>query len=185
VALLTLEEAKQQLDIETTAHDVELQAYVDALTATIEQHVGPVENRQVTETVRGHGRTMVLTQAPVVSLTSFTPLQAGGWQLAVADLVLDNERGVIRRWDRGLFYGGPWSVVYTAGRGSVPPTINLAARILLQHLWRTQYGASRGVAGIGGGDDFSVTEPVAGWGYAIPNRALQLLEPFKAPPGVA
>jgi hypothetical protein len=185
VALLTLAEAKQQLDIETTTHDIELQVYVDALTAAIEQHVGPVENRQVTETVRGHGPTLWLTQVPVVSLTSVTPLQAGGLAVATADVVVDNERGVIRRWDRGLFYGGPWSVVYTAGRGSVPPTINLAARILLQHLWRTQYGASRGLSGIGGGDDFSVTEPAPGWGYAIPNRVLQLLEPYKAPPGVA
>jgi hypothetical protein len=165
---------------------VELQVYVDALTAAIEQHVGPVENRTVTETVRGQGPALALTQAPVVSVTSFTPLQAGGLAVATADVVVDNERGVIRRWDRGVFYGGPWEVVYTAGRGTpVPPTIRLAALILLQHLWRTQYGASRGLGGIGGGDDFSVTEPAPGWGYAIPKRVLQLLEPFKAPPGVA
>jgi hypothetical protein len=32
--------------------------------------------------------------------------------------------------------------------------------------------------------DFDVTEPVVGFGYAIPNRALQLLEPYRLPPGV-
>jgi hypothetical protein len=67
----------------------------------------------------------------------------------------------------------------------VPPTINLAARILLQHLWRTQYGASRVGPSIGGGDDYAVTEPVPGFGYAVPNRVLQLLQPYKTPPAVA
>jgi len=185
VALLTLADAKAQLDIETASHDTELQVYIDALTAVIERHVGPVENRAVTETVSGRGTTLCLMQVPVVSLTSLTPMVLGGLPLATGDVVVDNELGVIRRVNGSVFYGGPWTALYTAGRGSVPPTIKLAALILLQHLWRTQYGASRGLSGIGGGDDFSVTEAVPGWGYAIPNRVLQLLEAYKAPPGVA
>lgn len=185
MALLSLADAKQQLDIDTTSHDTELQVYIDAMTAVIERHVGPVENRSVTETVSGRGTTLCLLQTPVVSLTSLTPLLAGGLPLTTGDVIVDNELGVIRRVDGSVFYGGPWSALYTAGRGGVPPTINLAARILLQHLWRTQYGAARGLSGIGGGDDFSVTEPVAGWGYAVPNRVLQLLEPYKTGPGVA
>lgn len=185
MALLTLAEAKAQLDISGIGDDVELQAYIDALTAPIERYVGPVENRTVTETVDGRGRTIAVTQVPAVSLTSLTPILTGGAALATDDVVLDGDTGIIRRRDGGSFYGGPWTAVYEAGRGEVPPTINLAARILLQHLWRTQYGASRGLSGIGGGEDFSVTEAVPGWGYAIPNRVLQLLEPYKVPPGVA
>jgi hypothetical protein len=38
---------------------------------------------------------------------------------------------------------------------------------------------------VGGADDYNVTEPIPGFGYAVPNRVLQLLEPFKQPPGVA
>ena len=185
MALLTLADAKAQLDIETSTHDTELQVYIDAMTAVIERHVGPVENRVVTETVSGRGTTLCLLQVPVVSLTSLTPIVLGGLPLTTADVVVDNELGVIRRVNGSVFYGGPWTAVYTAGRGSVPPTIKLAALILLQHLWRTQYGASRGLSGIGGGEDYSVTEPIPGWGYAIPNRVLQLLEAYKAPPGVA
>ena len=94
------------------------------------------------------------------------------------------ETAGVWRKDGGNFCGGPWTVEYVAGRGTVPATINLAARIMVQHLWRTQYGASRGLSSIGGGDDFSVNEPVAGWGYAIPNRVLQLLEPYKLGPGM-
>jgi hypothetical protein len=185
MALLTLDEAKQQLDIETSTHDTELQAYVNALTAVIERHVGPVENRAVTETVDGRGAALCLLQVPVVSLTSLTPILTGGPALATGDVAVDNELGVVRRLDGGNFYGGPWTAVYTAGRGSVPATIKLAALILLQHLWRTQYGASRGLSGVGGGEDFSVTEPAPGWGYAIPNRVLQLLEAYKTGPGIA
>lgn len=185
MALLTLADAKAQLDIDSNSHDIELQAYIDALPAVIERYIGPVENRTVTETVSGRGTTLCLTQVPVVSLTSLTPVLAGGLPLATGDVVVDTDHGVIRRVDGSTFYGGPWTAAYTAGRGTVPPTVRLAALILLQHLWRTQYGASRGMGSIGGGDDFSVTEPVPGFGYAVPNRVLQLLESFKAPPGVA
>lgn len=182
MALLTLAQAKQQLDIETTTEDEELQAYIDALTPVIERYVGPVENRTVTEVVDGHGLRLALTQAPAVSLTSVTPLLGGGAAVDAGALVLDSAAGVVWRRDGVSWAGGPWTVVYVAGRDGVPPTINLAARILLQHLWRTQYGAARGG---GGADDYSVTEPVAGWGYAVPNRVLQLLEAYKVPPGVA
>jgi hypothetical protein len=121
----------------------------------------------------------------VVALTSLVPILTNGTAVQVSDVAVDGATGILRRKDGTWFYGGPWTATYTAGRGAVPPTIKLAALILLQHLWRTQYGASRGLSGIGGGDDFSVTEAVPGWGYAIPNRVLQLLEPYKVPPGVA
>ncbi|MCX4786466.1 phage head-tail connector protein [Streptomyces sp. NBC_01221] len=182
MALLTLDEAKAQLDIETTADDQELQAYIDSLTAVIERHTGPVEKRPVTEQVDSRGSRLALSQVPAVSLTSITPIFNGGLAIDVGDLALDGDAGVLWRRDRQVFYGGPWRVVYVAGRGEVPATIKLAALFLLQHLWRTQYGAARGG---GGADDYSVTEPIPGFGYAIPNRVLELLEAFKAPPGVA
>ncbi|MEU0831295.1 head-tail connector protein [Streptomyces sp. NPDC005969] len=181
MALLTLAEAKAQLDIETTADDVELQAYIDALTAPIERYVGPVETREFTETIEGKGSSLCLTNIPAVALVSITPTLTTGGPLDLSTVALDPAPGVVRH-RAGTFAGALWTVTYTAGRGTIPPTINLAARMLLQHLWRTQYGAARGG---GGADDYSVTEPVPGFGYAIPNRVLELLEAFKAPPGVA
>lgn len=183
MALLTLDEAKAQLNITTTSHDVELQAYIDSVTAMVEWYVGPVEPRTVTETVNGRGPTLALTQIPVVSLTSLTPLVLGGLALEVAGLVVDTERGIIRREIGDPFYGGPWTATYTAGRGSIPPTLNLAGRMLVQHLWRTQQGPGR--PGLGGNDDYDVNQPVPGFGYAVPNRVLQLLQPYRLPPGVA
>ncbi|WP_371528378.1 phage gp6-like head-tail connector protein [Streptomyces sp. NBC_01283] len=184
MALLTLAEAKAQLDIDGTGDDAELGVYVEALTAAIERHVGPVETREFTETIEGRSASLCLSHVPAVALVSVAPAVEAGDALDLDALVLDGTPGIVR-YRGGSFAGTLWLVTYTAGRGTVPPTINLAARILLQHLWRTQYGASRGLASVGGGDDWSVTEPTPGWGYAIPNRVLQLLEPYKVPPGVA
>lgn len=181
--ILSLADAKAQLDITSTSHDSELQAYIDALTASIERFVGPVENRNVSEVIEGRSTTLCLSSVPAVSLTTILPVLTAGEAVDVTDVHLDGATGIVRRLDGGTFRGGLWTVTYVAGRGTVPATINLAARILLQHLWRTQYGAARG--NVGGGDDFDVNEPVPGWGYAIPNRVLQLLEPYKVPPAVA
>lgn len=182
MALLTLEEAKEQLNITSSSSDVELQAYIDSLTAVVERYVGPVEQREVSETVEG-GAVVCLRRTPVVALTAFTPLLTGGTSVEVVDVVVDGSTGIVRRVDGGRLTGGPWTVTYTAGRGEVPATINLAARMLLQHLWRTQNSARAPV--FGGGDDFSVGDPVPGFGFAVPNRVLQLLEPYRLPPGVA
>lgn len=182
MTLVTLDEAKRQLDITTTSEDVELQLYIDALTAAIEGYVGVVEQREITDIVTGGGPALAVLHPPLLAVTSL----AGGTGTSVdypaATLTVD-PGGIIGRLDGSLFPAGRYTVTYTAGRTAVPPTIKLAALILLQHLWRTQYGASRVPSG--GADDYNVTEPIPGFGYAVPNRVLQLLEPFKLPPGVA
>lgn len=184
MALITLEAAKRHLQITgTNAYDVDLQECIDALTPMIERHTGPVEPRSVTETVNAYGSLLALPQAPVVSLTSLTPVLTGGTAIDVSEVALDGDAGVLRRLDGGVFAGGPWSAVYVVGRSEVSPTIAYAAKLLLQHLWKTRYGAARGNPG--GGDDYDVNEPIPGFGYAMPNRVLEVLEPYKAPPGVA
>ena len=183
MAIMSLDQAKAQLNVRTTNHDDELQDYVNAIDEVIEGIIGPVGVREVTEQIDGRGPTLSLLKTPAISLTSFTPVYDGGTTLDVAQLHLDGALGEVRRKDGAYFTGGPWIGVYQAGREISSPTINIAGRILLQHLWRTQYGAARG--NVGGGDDFDVNEPIPGFGYAIPNRVLQLLEPFKTGPGVA
>ncbi|MFD4259960.1 head-tail connector protein [Streptomyces sp. NPDC058534] len=180
MALLTLAEAKAQLNLTTDTDDVEVQAYIDAITAPIERHIGPVETREFTETIEGRSDSVCLTRIPAVSLVSVAPAVEIGDGLDLSTLVLDGATGIVR-YRGGSFAGTVWRFVYAAGRGEIAPTINLAARILLQHLWRTQ-NAGRGPV-LAGGDDFS--EPIPGFGYAIPNRVLQLLEPYRLPPGVA
>lgn len=181
MALLTLAEAKRQADVRSDAQDAEIQLYIDALTDVIEGYVGVVEEREVTDTVTGQGPAVALLHPPVLSLTSLTPTEPGGAAVDVARLHVDGPSGVIAYADRSQFSGGPWTAVYQAGRPEVPATIRLAALLLFQHLWRTRNGPARGG---GGSDDYSVTEPIPGFGYAVPNRVLELLEPHKLPPAV-
>ncbi|MET8478163.1 hypothetical protein ABZV68_13270 [Streptomyces clavifer] len=181
--LVTLEQVRTQIDDHSTDNSVELGLYIDAATEAVERFTGPVLNRVVTEKVAARGTRLALSQVPVVELASIAPVLTGGLAVEVAELDLDGDTGVVTRLDGGQFYGGPWRVTYTAGRGdTVPPTIQLAALLLIHHLWRTKYGAARAQ---GSQDDFSVTEQIPGFGYAVPYRVLTLLEPYQQPPGIA
>lgn len=180
MALVTLEEAKRQLDITGTTEDVELQTYIDALPAVIEGFVGVVEQREIVDTITGDGPVLAVLHPPLVSVTS---LSGGGTSYGADTLTVNSVAGTIAQSGGGSFPAGTYTVTYTAGRPSVPPTIKLAALVLLQHLWRTQRASRGGLAG--GGDDFSVTEPIPGFGYAVPHRVMQLLDSFRLPPGVA
>jgi hypothetical protein len=181
MALVTVEEAKDQLGLASTETDTELGEYIESLTAVIERHVGPVEQRECTEMIEGRSFSLCLTNIPAVALVSVTPALTDGDALDLSTLVLDPAKGIVYR-KGGTFAGTMWAVTYTAGRAAIPPTIKLAALLLLQHLWRTKNGPSRGR---GTADDFDVNEQLYGYGYAVPNRVLHLLEPFKLPPGVA
>lgn len=186
--ILSLADAKTHLNISSTTHDEELRGWLEAVTGVIEQFVGPVVRRTVVEDhdylpVYG-ARMLVLRSTPVIALTSALAVLDGGTDYAVADLDVDGRTGIVRRLDGGAL-SGPLRVTYVAGRPVIPANITSAAKIILAHLWRTQYGGSRALPAVGGGDDYAVTEPIPGFGYAIPNRALQLLEPQRLPPGVA
>lgn len=185
--LVSLASAKAKLDIPATdsSSDEELREFIEATTAAVEFFVGPVARRTVQQVVRGDRDAWVLHTTPVLAVTAITPLQT--WQQAIDPSVLDvdTHTGILRRTDGLWFFSGDYRVTYAAGRALVPPNVSLAARLILQHLWRTNFGASRGLAGIGGGEDFLATEQVPGFGYAIPNRALQLLQADRDPGGFA
>ncbi|MGW1492566.1 hypothetical protein [Streptomyces sp. NPDC002402] len=180
-AILSLADGKEHLNKTTTTDDDEIRSWIESITAGIEGLCGPVVVRTVVERHDGRRVPMVcLRQAPILSVTSVVAILSGGTTYTVADLDVDTETGVVQRKDGGALTG-PLRATYVVGRRIVPAAITSAARIILQHLWRTQLGPGRPQLGVG---DFDVTEPIAGFGYAIPNRALQLLEPYRLPPGV-
>lgn len=180
-AILSLADAKRHLSKTSTTDDDEIRSWVESITAGIEGLCGPVIVRTVTERHDGRRVPLIaLRQTPVLSVTSVVPILTGGTTYAVSDLDVDLVTGVVQRLDGGTLTG-PLRVTYQAGRRIVPAAMSSAARIILQHLWRTRQGPSRPQRGV---QDFDVTEPIAGFGYAIPNRALQLLEPYRLPPGV-
>lgn len=183
-AILSLADAKDQINITSSTSDDEIRFWNNATTYAVEHFVGPVTVREVTE-VHDVGVTdrLSLRRVPVLAAPDLVPVLDGGTAYAAADLDVDLATGIVRRKDGGLLRG-PLRATYPAGRRFVAENITGAARLIFQHLWRTQRPA-RGGGLAGGGDDYSVTEPIPGLGYAIPNRAMQMLDPDDLPPGMA
>lgn len=180
LSVISLEDARQHLNFRSTDDDDELRYMVAATTRVVERLAGAVVPREVTEVVRQRGgqRSLMLATRPVLSVTSVTAINGGG-TVDPGGLYVDSPlAGIVRRSDGGALAGGPWTVVYQAGRAEVPPHIGLAARILVQHLWETQRGAA------------SMTMPsldmdndagYPGVWFAIPDKVKQLLEGESAP----
>ncbi|MFC5217331.1 hypothetical protein [Streptomyces coerulescens] len=180
--IISLADAKTHLKLNGTSQDEEVRRKIGATTRCVEWFVGPVAVRTVTETHNvGQVEALALHKTPALELVAVAAVLDGGTSYTVAGLDLDPAAGIVRRKDGGRLYG-PLRVTYTAGRRIVPENIAVATELILQHLWRTQAGPGRPQLGTG---DFDVTEPIPGLGYAIPNRALQLLDPDNIGPGMA
>ena len=183
VSVLPLQDAKDMLNIPqaTTTSDAELMAFIATVETSLEGMTGgPLVNRSITERAElTDGYTVLqVRQRPLVSVTSIVSVASGLPIDISAGLDIDVNAGTIRRKLGYPFYGPyfVWlpamSITYVAGWGTtVPAAFNLAARIIVQHLWMTQHGPS---ARPSMGGDETVTLP--GWGFAIPNRAAELLD---------
>jgi hypothetical protein len=183
-AILSLKDAKQHLNLTSTSEDDEVRFWNNATTTAVEYFIGPVVVRTVTEDhAVGAVEALALRRPPVLEVTAVEPLRDGGTSYDPDRLNTDAPVGIVSRKDGGLLRG-PLRVTYRAGRLIVAENISGAARIILQHLWATQR-PTRGGGLPGARDDFSVTEPIPGLGYAIPNRAVQLLSPDDQGPGLA
>lgn len=184
--LFSLAEARKHLNFGATdtSDDDEIRDWSAATTMVVEHFVGPVARRTVTERHTFNVAAMrVLRHTPALALTSVVPVLTGGTSYDLAALDLDEDTGIVQRKDGGLLYG-PLRFTYTAGRTVVRENISQSGKLILQHLWRTQRGSARGLV-LAGAEDYSVSEPIPGLGYAVPNRALELLEPDRLPPGIA
>jgi hypothetical protein len=180
-AIMSLADGRRHLKKTDTGDDEEIRDWIEACTRAVEQFVGPVVVRTVVETADFRSaRSVALEQIPALSLTSVVAVRTGGTSYDVGDLDLDPQTGIVTRKDGGMLYG-PLRFTYPAGRAIVSANIRGAARIILQHLWRTRQGPGRPQRGT---DDYDVTEPIPGLGFAIPNRAVQLLDPDRLPPAV-
>lgn len=163
-------EVRAHANIDDTHDDAELRLFAGAAQEAVEGLVGPVIHRTVVETVQSRGGVILLTHAPVVSVTSVTGVTAP------YEYTLNAAAGLLV----GTPYDTTVTVTYVAGRTVVPDSIRTAALIIAKHLWRTQLGAAPVILG---------EEPVAsefqGMSYGLPNRALDLLRPYLLAPTVA
>lgn len=178
--IVSLADAKLHLNIPapTTTHDEELRGHVEMATKVCEFFAGPVVVRSYTERVASCGW-MMLEHTPVVSVTTITPWLTAGATYLAADVAFDPDTGRVERLNGGYFTGGPFRVVYKAGRAIVPANLTMAALAIVKHAWASQRG-TQGRTRMGG-DDTSV---VPGLGFAVPNRALEYLQPNKRGPMV-
>jgi len=180
-AILPLQDAKDQLNIPqaTTTSDTEIQSYIATIKANLEKATGgPIVSKTITERseMMSDQTVIPVRQRPLVSVTSVTSATGGAIDLS-GGLDLDVNAGLIRR-KLGLPFIGPFygflpqvTVTYVAGWGtSVPPSFNTFARIVLQHLWMSQRGPV--TVPMGGGE----LATIPGFGFAIPNRAAELLD---------
>jgi len=186
-ALVSLADVKAQLNITSSTNDVELWGYIQAATEIINRKCGYTASTVFTETVN-FGRadssgnaTAVLSRTPVLTVTSITSQMQGLPTYDVTGLVVNSEAGLIY-FSNWFYFYGPVTVVYTAGRGFVPPALQTACLIIVQDMWRTQRGGGMAVPGQGGNEDSTTPGD-----YGIPYRALQLMEmtPYDAAPGIA
>lgn len=177
--VLTLADAKLQLNKTSTADDAELQTFVDATNEALDFMVGPSDPVAVTDlvTLSMPAEKLVLSTPPILSITSLTapPMVTAP---AVADVRIgDPQEGTLRHllptgWP-GFWAPGLWQVTYQAGRSTVPKSLGLAGRIIVQHMWRTQFGGLPTPR-----EDLVV---IPGLGFAIPARARNVLIPWMLP----
>lgn len=170
--ILSLEEARAQLNTTGTQQDSELSEYLQVTTDIVENIIGPVANLPSVEEVHDGGYAILLNRTPVVSIESITNLADASITYGSTQYVLSRHSGVVRPLSR---FAGPVKVTYTAGRANQTPEAAItAAKVIIQHLFRSQQLRPTGPPSPGGNDN-TATVPMLG--FAVPNAAVQMLLP--------
>lgn len=182
-SIISLSDAKRRLriDQDDTAFDEDIRLYLEAITGVVEKLAGCCVVRQVTDRVRAGGLMVELNRWPVYQpagqtyqLIAMTPVLTYGLTYDLSLLTVNIAEGAPGNYVRhtaGLpFIYGPYDFTYTVGRPVIPSNIILATSIILRHQWGLERaGDPRGLAAPD--DDTTLM-----WGFAIPNRALEILD---------
>jgi len=187
-SLITLQEAKDFLNITTTTDDAELGLFTDAASQMWLARGLPGAGTARVEWYDGGQTRIVLRYTPIVSVTTVSetigsvtyPLteQPVDSQSGAFAFTVDPFTGVMTRRVAGTavaFAAGVANVKvsYSSGFATVPEDIKLAIKLLTRHMWETQRGGAKR-PGTGGGDDFSTT-------YVWPNRVQEIAEAYSGP----
>ncbi|GAC1610337.1 MAG: hypothetical protein NVS3B26_16540 [Mycobacteriales bacterium] len=187
MAAISLDDAKQFLNITGSSQDAELLGVIYSAQSHVERLVGPLSAVQVSEThyEGGNSRTIPLNRTPVLSVQSVGVAfyLGAGFQDDTASWILDPVTGVLHRTVFGgaLGYYGPGSVVqvsYTVGRSTLSEDLTLAVKYIVRGIWKSQRGAAPLPSG---GDNYAADGP----GFMVPPEALDILLPYLLPPGAA
>lgn len=171
---VTLVELKKHLNMPlgSTSDDAELTLIRDAAQETVEGLVGAVLWRTRTQAVTANRLG--------VGLLSWTPVLTVDAVTVAGSPFTGFTYSAGLEYVTGLNASGKATVTYTVGRAEVPFAVVLATLIVAAHLWQTQ----RGNAPATGLQGEPLDTPNVGLSYGIPNRALDLLQPYLLPPSV-
>ncbi|MGX4657101.1 head-tail connector protein [Micromonospora sp. SCSIO 07396] len=180
-AFVGLDEAKSHLNIALTdtSQDDELRAAILSASAVVEDIVGSVSRRPVTEVHSGRGRTAImLRERPALEITE---VSEGGTVLGVGAYSL-SDAGVLFR------VGGRWpdgfnnvSVGYVAGRTAVPWAVLDGTKELIRINWRPQQGGNYSPFDSSPGAGAAPAGEVR-LGFFIPNTVRQRLQTAELAP---
>jgi hypothetical protein len=170
MSALTLQQARDHLNISNAVSDVEIQATIDAAEAILAQSVGPLSTLAARTDRLPGGTKLVLPIAPVISVTSVTSPD-GSLAVDLTTVTKNLPAGVLYFTDNATWFtSSVYDVTYVPGRATLPGDLLLAVKEMVRHLWMTQRGS--GASRSGGGD---MQAP----GYLMPYRVQELLEPYR------
>ena len=197
--ILSQAEAKDILQLTgTTQFDARIQGWNGSATNVIEYICGPVVQQTVTETLPARGTETHLSKPPVLGLAVWTQVppelanlgitvpvppspmirtRVYGIEYPITQLYCDPRRGVVTHTSGLPFYYCDYIWQYQAGRLVIPSGIYDAAKIILEHLYQVYRGGT-GAQDVAAGESTTV---LPGFGFAVPNRALELLHPYSQP----
>jgi hypothetical protein len=197
--IVSLAEAKSILHMtSTTEFDAVIQGYNAAATNWVEYVCGPVVQQTVIETIPARGTETILSKPPILELLPWTVLPAElanlgitlpspespmirtrvyGIEWPLTQLYCDLRRGIVTHTSGLPFYYCAYIWQYQAGRQIIPAGIYEATKITLEHLFQVERGGAGSADSSAGESGTTMT----GFGFAVPNRALQLLAPYSSP----
>lgn len=183
--IISLDDAKNALSITapmTPANQDDLRLYVAAATPIIEDIVGAVVPRTITQIADGNQWAISLWEKPV---TIVKVLEGGlASEILPGDYVVDYNAGIIsagrvyapRRFMPGF---NSVSIQYTVGQQVIPPNIRLATRELVRHMWQLGHQSNRNASQPQMADAWTPS------GFAVPRRVIELCSPSERVGGFA
>lgn len=196
IDVVTIDEAKQFLNITVTTFDTELASFITAASQMWINRVGPVGSAAFDEWYDGGVPQIALRHVPIQSVTSVVESYGSTVHYTLTEQVLDGSvsmdawgytidttTGMLTRRATGVavpFAPGRRNVhvQYSAGYTAVPEDIKHAVFLLIMHFWQTQRGGSKR-PGQGGTDDWRPD-----FAFTWPSRVEEIAASYRLP-GIA
>lgn len=178
-ALVSLTAAKLHINYSATdtTDDAEMRDVLLSATDMVNSACGASVKKTVTEVVPcqvSGTPSLILTEWPVLTVDTITPLLSWAPAVDVANLVA-SDSGICTLTTGQLFYG-PTQVAYTVGRSVIPDDLQELCLLLFGWMWETQRGAA--TAGVAG---FSDEAEGGRYPRPLPARAEYIMRQYVRP----